>query len=342
MQVTFLIGNGFDVNLGLKTQYTEFYPTYFEKCEQLPDDSCVKKFCEKIKKDYENWSNFELAFSKQVTGTHQEVGEIIADFNDKFADYLHEQCEMCNYDLTQEMEDELRKFILEPYLFLERGDAQTLRSFYQEHQEGNHTYNFVSFNYTDTLDKLLSPGFRKKLPDSRLVKNVRYQNVYSQVLHLHGSIEEGYIIIGIDSLEQFASDEMKVNLRLGRHCVKSTINKQYGYQEKERSFINQIERSDVVCVYGMSFGETDRSRWNVVSEWLRKRKDHKLIIYKYNPGFKLLDRMSKGLLLDAIDETRDEYLKLLGFEENVEEMYNQVFVADSAKTLKFKVVEKDM
>lgn len=27
MQVTFLIGNGFDVNLGLKTKYTEFYPS---------------------------------------------------------------------------------------------------------------------------------------------------------------------------------------------------------------------------------------------------------------------------------------------------------------------------
>ena len=28
MNITFLIGNGFDIKLGLKTRYTDFYPIY--------------------------------------------------------------------------------------------------------------------------------------------------------------------------------------------------------------------------------------------------------------------------------------------------------------------------
>ena len=30
MNVTFFIGNGFDINIGLKTKYSDFYP-YFKK-----------------------------------------------------------------------------------------------------------------------------------------------------------------------------------------------------------------------------------------------------------------------------------------------------------------------
>lgn len=36
MQITFLIGNGFDIGLGLKTRYTEFYKEYIRLA---PNDS---------------------------------------------------------------------------------------------------------------------------------------------------------------------------------------------------------------------------------------------------------------------------------------------------------------
>ena len=86
MRVTFIFGNGFDVNLGLKTKYEHFYPTYLKSCEMLSENNCIKRFSQKIKGDnYENWSDFEWAFSQNAEGSHQEIGEIIADFNDKYA-----------------------------------------------------------------------------------------------------------------------------------------------------------------------------------------------------------------------------------------------------------------
>ena len=39
MNITFLIGNGFDINLGLKTRYTNFYPYYLEK---YPEEMIAK------------------------------------------------------------------------------------------------------------------------------------------------------------------------------------------------------------------------------------------------------------------------------------------------------------
>lgn len=338
MRITFIFGNGFDVNLGLKTKYEHFYPTYLESCEMLPEDNCIKKFSQKMESDdYENWSDFEWAFSQNAEGSHQEIGEIIADFNDKFTDYLRMQCDKCNYDGIDDYMRKMADYILEPHSFLERNDKQKLQEYFKKHLPESYECNFVSLNYTDTLEKLLENN--KYLPETHLGRSARYHNYYGKVLHLHGSIDEGYIIVGIDALEQFKNDAMKENRKLGRHCVKKIINEESGYIEKEESFDSIIRTSNVICVYGVAFGETDRSRWNVINEWLKKSKEHKLIIFKYNTQFERLNRMSKGQLLDAIDEARDEYLKILGFEGEFENMYDQIFVADSSKALNIKLID---
>lgn len=44
MNITFLIGNGFDINLGLNTRYSDFYPYFVEKStETNMIRECMKK-----------------------------------------------------------------------------------------------------------------------------------------------------------------------------------------------------------------------------------------------------------------------------------------------------------
>ncbi|MGN0666786.1 MAG: AbiH family protein [Huintestinicola sp.] len=339
MNVTFLIGNGFDVNLGLKTKYTDFYPTYFNANKNLPDKSCIKIFCNQIEAEYNNWSDFEWAFGQYANGNHHEIGQIIANFNDLFASYLRDQCQNCNYDVPTAV-SELKKFILTPYIFLERADRQFIENYVKNHEREAFNYNLISFNYTDTLEKLLNSKFKSEFPTTVNIGNSSYSRKINSVLYLHGSLKEGYIIIGIDSFQQFKNETMQSNNKLGRHCIKSIINAQNGYGDKEEKFNSMIASSNLICAYGIAFGETDRSRWNAISSWLKNNTNNKLIIFKYNPAFSELDGMSKGLLLDAIDETKDEYLQILGFaESDYDKMHTQIFIADSSKALKFKLAE---
>ncbi len=48
MNITFMIGNGFDVNLGLRSKFTQFYDTYFksELDRDVPDS--VKNFIQLV------------------------------------------------------------------------------------------------------------------------------------------------------------------------------------------------------------------------------------------------------------------------------------------------------
>lgn len=338
MIITFLFGNGFDVNLGLKTQYTDFYPIYIDSCKQLPDDSCIKIFSQQIKNNYDKWSDFELSFAENAKGSHTEIGTILANFNDQFADYLKNQCNKCNFKAS-DVKGKFRNFILKPYSCLVRRDAQYFDKFYSMHRNEPRTYNFISFNYTDTIDKLVDSELISNIPLHSGTNGANYKAIVSPPLHLHGSLSDGYIIVAIDSLEQFKDETMQKNQRLARHCVKKTINEQNGFSNKESEYIQKINSSNILCIYGFAFGETDKSRWIIISDWLRKKKDNKLIIFKYNSGLSNLNHMSNGLLLDRIDELRDEYLSILGFEENeFSSMYDQVFVTDSSTALNFKLI----
>jgi len=52
-----------------------------------------------------------------------------------------------------------------------------------------------------------------------------------------------------------------------------------------------------------------------------------------------LSGVNKGLLLDAIDDAKDKYLGLLGFDEkSFQGMRRQIFVADSGDVLQFKLM----
>lgn len=57
MNITFLIGNGFDLNLNLNTRYTDFYKYYIKND---PKDL----LSESIKEDYEMWSDLEVGLGE--------------------------------------------------------------------------------------------------------------------------------------------------------------------------------------------------------------------------------------------------------------------------------------
>ena len=62
MVITHIIGNGFDINQGLKTSYKDFYRDYYLK--QDSSESVIDELKSAISGDIENWSDLELAIGK--------------------------------------------------------------------------------------------------------------------------------------------------------------------------------------------------------------------------------------------------------------------------------------
>ena len=73
MNITFLIGNGFDIGLGAPTRYTDFYQwllntargkPLLEKKNEKEVESPLKKVMDSIESNYELWADLEVARGK--------------------------------------------------------------------------------------------------------------------------------------------------------------------------------------------------------------------------------------------------------------------------------------
>ena len=340
MNITFLIGNGFDIKLGLKTRYTDFYPVYIASNKDKDINDSTKRFVDLIDSNYETWAHFEMAFAKEVFGTRNDVRDILYDFTSKFVDYLKVQEELCDYSDERNICNDFRNFIMNGYQKLERRDRQIIEGILNSSDDYKNTVQFVNFNYTRTLSNIIyiCEKVSGLYIGHRTNNGIRCETTLGRVLHIHGNIDDS-VLIGIDSREQLENENLKNDDSIDKYCVKSSMNIDIGNTQLEKDFVNIINESDIIYAYGLSFGESDKSRWDVVARWLKSDQRHKLIIYKYKTNFKEYHTAYRRRLLDAIENEKDNYLGLLGFDKiDYNAYYEQIFVIDSDDVLYSKLI----
>ena len=95
MNVTFMIGNGFDLKMGLKSKYTDIYNVYTD-VNNKTDDAIIENFKEVLRNDspkYENWSDFEKAMGQYAKNFDNEKDFVkcIRDFRETMTNCLSKE-----------------------------------------------------------------------------------------------------------------------------------------------------------------------------------------------------------------------------------------------------------
>ena len=57
MNITFLIGNGFDIGVEMKSKFKDFFPIYKDK--SVKRSTHIKQLSENIEGNYKTWADFE-------------------------------------------------------------------------------------------------------------------------------------------------------------------------------------------------------------------------------------------------------------------------------------------
>ena len=182
------------------------------------------------------------------------------------------------------------------YHHIRRADRIALENLYNT-ISGNRIYNFISFNYTKSVDKCAA--FLKER-----LKNDNSRGV-GQILHIHGYIDEN-MIMGVNDPSQIMNHEFADDMDVLRTIVKpqQNIDVRSNY---EKPVIDTINSSNIICIYGMSIGETDKKWWTIIAEWLSKSDKRALVILKYEKGY---DRRFAFRQNQYIDSTINDFLKL--------------------------------
>lgn len=282
MNITFLIGNGFDLNLGLKTGYKHFLEKYTE--ESNDDSDLIKEFKNNIKKDIETWSSAELAFGLYTSdfkkGDYDSFFECYDDFCENLAAYLKEQESRLNYSVVQE---NIGTFFGRAIKNIGKGlttrQIQELQKFINPITEGI-TYNFISFNYTSTID-MCWRNIPKNVIGQRSVGNRTFQDNKGRVLHIHGDVSKN-MVFGLNDESQMKNPELFEGCHdedIGTIIKSKTYVLNQELTEEETQKV--LDSSDLVYIYGMSIGATDALWWDRIIQLMAKRPNMRIIIHSY-------------------------------------------------------------
>ncbi|MDD5891985.1 MAG: AbiH family protein [Bacteroidales bacterium] len=278
MKLTFVLGNGFDIALGLNTRYTDFYNAFLAG-ETSTFDSVGTQIIHhpelvamlEENKDNPLWADLELLLGKSIYRFNSAdcLREEKTYLENSLNDYISAEQKrlVVNTDKGDEIRQALDKLI-------DRFKNYFDWSFKNEEKI---VVQFVTFNYSDTIERIVKV----------VNKNDSTQNIiYEKPIYIHGKIGDR-IILGLDNKSQY-TDRTGLRDRINNKEVKLILEK----PELNRLFRNReyldairaIKDADKIILYGTSIGETDVSWWKTISKWLvdhSERSFHQLGILYY-------------------------------------------------------------
>ena len=273
MRVTWLFGNGLDLSYGLKTSYHHFYDYLLRKEDEFNLSS--NGIFNQLKKDFENhqedlWSDYEIRLGQLTSNLSENQLEQFETEKIEIDLLLKEHLIEENNNLkltTEESEQILRKSFSELEHLSKEIDNQKIKILVQKNSNSPLRFRAISFNYTDLVSLLWGE-------DQNLVSNLRlYGFTFSNScilelpFYLHGTLDDGEMIVGINDPSQIESEKLRKNTDLQDTLIKSNLLENAG-QLHFQHFKDIINQSELICTYGLSLGASDAQYWEVIKQKL--------------------------------------------------------------------------
>ena len=335
VNIVYLIGNGFDLNLGLKTSYKDFYHYYInnkeEEEEEEEEEGEIKLFKRTISKNINKWSDLEAELGKytdnltsptQLDNIHENLVNKLADYLGCIQDHFEKN------DLTSVNKDKFISNIFNPEMYLLNRDQLALKEYINKIASKELKFDLINFNYTNIIEHILNldinSPINKNLNIHKTEDNINY--TLNSTFHLHGTIDKD-MVLGVNSESQILNSEMSSENNVKDLIIKSKCNAimRHGLDLECEKMISQAH---VICIFGSSIGKTDQIWWDLIAKQIKTR-GCKLIIFEYHLNLQqrrsnLNERLRKETLLKFFEETE------------IEEIYQHVYLSFNSQMFNLK------
>ncbi len=333
--ILFIIGNGFDLRLGLPTSYPEFLDYYkhiepisFEQgstsYQNVKDakELFFQKMKEKENSGNEEWKDLEVALGEFTSSLTDK--EVFLDFYEDLYESLHTYLsnieENSTSIFTPNLSKELIDSLLTPYNHL---NARERRDFLNKVGDDILSANVISFNYTSSFELLSETtsivNKEYERPDSQ------YKFILNPIKHVHGKLSKGKsrdILLGVDNETQITNKEFLTNNKILNALIKPKGNNNIGNLVDE-DCLGIINEAKVIYIFGTSLGKTDQTWWTALSE--RFIADNEVVIVYFH--FSKSSR-PRRLADDSLkQESKEVLMTALGLESKNSDYRDRIFVA---------------
>lgn len=318
MNITFFIGNGFDINLGLKTNYSCFYPYFLENARS---DNMIKIW---LDGNEQYWSDLEEKLGQEIEKvTKLELEKFYEDkeeMDQLLIEYLEKEQEKYKIEDSDDIKKEFSRSMAEFFLGLPDGDINSIQETRNEYKNEDFIYTYVTFNYTDILDRIVSLYENSYVIGNHDGISSTKKNLIGKVLHVHGTTNEE-MILGVNDESQINNLELRSEEIFLNTFIKRNVNTEIGQQKTEK-VIDIINKSHIICIFGMSIGNTDKMWWEELIKWLNLNESNKLIIF-CKKDEKVLKRKISSAIIRLNEKIRKEIFQK-GNGKNDEEAYLKI------------------
>ena len=284
MNIVFLIGNGFDINLGMKTSYADFYDDYTKTYKTTSEP--INRLMDSIAqyKSTNLWADLEKGLGEYTENisSANELREVYFHLNEVLMRYLSNQ-QLDGKYLTPEAKAKLEGDLMHPHRDFRPRFRQEVVNYMASSSAVNDIVNIITFNYTDTIEKILSVD-GLKLPIDLGYKNPSSKRVLQSIIHIHGTLDDPELIMGVNDKSQIKNAQLAKDPSALSMLVKpeTTLNRGDLLDDQCERIMMQ---ADMYCLFGLSLGDTDKKWWDLLASRFNSSNAH--IIYYAHTNTKI-------------------------------------------------------
>lgn len=334
MNITFLIGNGFDINLGLPTKYSDFLA--YHNAKGYTDMISLS-----MRDDLKRWSDVESELGAFAAGLTIEEVDAFLDAKENVEQSLIEYLTLIAEEFSIAMSDEgameFRNKLVGFSNEFRTEDREQLEKYISETFDSI-SYSIITFNYTSYIDSIMKKAKELGPFSTHIVNRHTINDSLRGPFHIHGILGPD-MIFGVNDRSQMAcSDE--VAKRISEYMIKSNLNSAVGERKVDKAK-QMIDSSEYICIFGMSMGQTDLMWWKYIFEWMKKSSKHHLVLYKRYTTPTIIGASAAARRRNS---ARREFLNLVGAKDDGAKVENQIIVIPNTSVFtyeKIKVADKN-
>lgn len=276
MNITYIIGNGFDVNLGLKTRYQDFYDYY--QNQPSPSEE-VKQLKANIDRNKENWADLELALGEYTPNFKDSNSaiEVLVDLCNHLNEYLKLQSLLIPQS-NEKIKEEMLRCLANPNEFFLPTDKEGIESYYYNRVASN-KITILTLNYTPSIESILDYVDNQPISinnnDSWLGSGAEVH----RILHPHHILDDT-ILVGLNDESQIANQTLCNDEAFKENFIKPACNKMLS-SGIENQCSDVINNSDLFVIFGSSLGATDKLWWQKIANRM-VNSNSLLLLFIYN------------------------------------------------------------
>lgn len=284
MNITFLVGNGFDIACGLHTSYRDFYDWLFaHQSSDIRVERLKLSLKDDISENKNDWADFELWLGHYTGHFNDSLTVEFLDSYDSINNAMiefvsEERNKYSNSFKSPELINELRNTLVNFTEELDPESKNQIDSILNARPD-NAVAQFITFNYTNCIDLTVDELSKEPLLEQVTRNGTRRFLVKKDVIHVHGSLSQ-YPIIGVSEEKYVENREMLSNAEVSEALIKEKSVHSVG-QFWYRDARNSLESSQIICIFGSSLGASDSLWWKAIVSWLKGSSSRHLIVFRH-------------------------------------------------------------